>query len=142
MAAASPNVSKKFHSENNNFITATDEINANELETYIKERIRKGDFLPNTKFVLVAGSHHYINTKGEVVLGKTDYVLLQGFEQKLFSNLQKMKDDEGNSIWDKMNFSEQLVTIACSEEFSLQPPFEITYELSERFYNSKSEKED
>ena len=44
MAAASPNVSKKFHSENNNFITATDEINANELETYIKERIRKGVF--------------------------------------------------------------------------------------------------
>ena len=132
MATASPNVSEKFHSENNNFITANDEINANELETYIKERIRKGEFLPNTKFVLVAGSHHYIDEKGEVVPGKTDYVLLQGFEQKFFSNLQKMKDDEGNLIWDKMNFSEQLVTIACTENPNYQPPFNSTYELSER----------
>ena len=132
MAVALQNVSKKFHSENNNFITATDEISANELETYMKDRIRKGDFLPNTKFVLVAGSHHYIDERGKVVPGETDYVLLQGFEHKFFSNLQMMKDDQDNLIWDKLNFSEQLVTIACVEKPNYQPPFQSTYELSER----------
>ena len=122
----------KFHSENSIFITATDEINASEVEDHLKDRILKGDFLPNTKFVMVAGSHHGKQPDGEVVIGKTDYVLLQGFEHKVFSNLYKLKDKNEHFIWDEMNFEDDLVTIACDEKFSLQPPFESTYELSER----------
>ena len=113
----------KFHNENSNFITATVEINAYQLETHIKERILNRDFFPNTKFVVVAGSHHGLNYSGEVVPGMTDYKLLQGFEYKVFNNLYQIKDTEGNWIWEKMNFSYQLVTLACSttdgEEFEL-----------------------
>ena len=131
MAEAST-VSSKFHQDNSIFITATDEINASEVETYMKERILKGDFLANTKFVMVAGSHHGVNRNGEIVIGKTDYVLLQSFEHKVFSNLSKLKDKDGNNIWDEMNFDDELVTIACDEHLNFQPPFETTYELSER----------
>ena len=116
-------VSDKFHNENSNFITATVEINAYQLETHIKERIQNGDFFPNTKFVVIAGSHHGLNYSGEVVPGMTDYKLLQGFEYKVFNNLYQIKDSEGNRIWEKMNFSYELVTLACSttdgEEFDL-----------------------
>ena len=116
-------VSDKFHNENSNFITATVEINAYQLETHIKERILNGDFFPNTKFVVIAGSHHGLNYSGEVVPGMTDYKLLQGFEYKVFNNLYKIKDSEGNNIWEKMNFSYELVTLACStidqKEFDL-----------------------
>ena len=116
-------VSDKFHNENSNFITATVEINANQLETHIKERILNGDFFPNTKFVVIAGSHHGVNYSGEVIPGGTDYKLLQGFEYKVFNNLYQIKDSEGNRIWEKMNFSYELVTLACStvdgEEFDL-----------------------
>ena len=131
MAEAST-VSSKFHQDNSIFITATDEINASEVETYMKERILKGDFLANTKFVMVAGSHHGMNRNGEIVIGKTDYVLLQGFEHKVFSNLSELKDKDGNNIWEEMNFDDELVTIACDEHLNFQPPFETTYELSER----------
>ena len=131
MAEAST-VSSKFHQDNSIFITATDEINASEVETYMKERILKGDFLANTKFVMVAGSHHGMKTDGEVVIGKTDYILLQGFEHKVFSNLSKLKHKDENNIWDEMNFDDELVTIACDEHLNFQPPFETTYELSER----------
>ena len=106
-------VSDKFHNENSNFITATVEINANQLETHLKERIQNGDFFPNTKFVVVAGSHHGVNSDREVVPGMTDYTLLQGFEYKVFNNLYKLKDADGNSVWEKMNFSYELVTMAC-----------------------------
>ena len=116
-------VSNKFHNENSNFITANVAINASDLETHIKERILNGDFFPNTKFVVVAGSHHEEKPNGEVVPGMTDYTLLQGFEYKVFNNLYKLKDANGCSIWEKMNFSNELVTMACStnngEEFEL-----------------------
>ena len=104
----------KFHNENSNFITANVAINATDLETHIKERILNGDFFPNTKFVIVAGSHHRKKRDGEVVPGATDYKLLQSFEHKVFSRLHKLKDCDGNNIWDKMNFSYELVTLACS----------------------------
>ena len=109
-------VSDKFHNENSNFITATVEINAYQLETHMKERIQNQDFFPNTKFVVIAGSHHELNYHDEVVPGMTDYRLLQGFEYKVFNNLYKIKDSEGNRIWEKMNFSYELVTLACSTE--------------------------
>ena len=116
-------VANKFHNENSNFITATVEINANQLETHIKERILNGDFFPNTKFMVVAGSHHGVNPDMEVVPGMTDYTLLQGFEYKVFNSLYKLKDNEGHKIWDKMKFSYELVTITCSrvdgDEFEL-----------------------
>ena len=133
MAAA--NVSSKFHQENSIFITATDEINASEVENHIKERILKGDFLPNTKFIMVAGIHHEKpdRTDGMAKVDRTDYVLLQGFEHKVFSNLSKLKDKDGNNIWEKMNFDDELVTIACDEHPNLKkPPYKTTYELSER----------
>ena len=44
----------------------------------------------------------------------TDYILLQGFEYKVFSRLYELKDSDGNIIWEKMNFSYELVTLACS----------------------------
>ena len=104
-------VSDKFHNENSNFITANVAINASDLETHMKERIQNGDFFPNTKFVVIAGCHHGMKYSGEVVPGMTDYRLLQGFEYKVFNNLYQIKDSEGNRIWEKMNFSYELVTM-------------------------------
>ena len=116
-------VSDKFHNENSNFISATDAINAYQLESHIKERIQNGDFFPNTKFLVIAGSHHGMKYSGEVVPGRTDYILLQGFEYKVFSRLYELKDSEGNNIWEQMNYSYELVTLACStvdgKEFEL-----------------------
>ena len=109
-------MANKFHNENSNFITATVEIDATELETHIKERILNGDFFPNTKFVVVAGSHHGLNHSGEIVPGKTDYKLLQGFEYKVFNSLFQLNDSVGNNIWEQMNFSYELVTLACSSD--------------------------
>ena len=52
--------------------------------------------------------------KKKVVPRMTDYKLLQDFEHKIFSTLYELKDSDGNKIWEKMNFSCELVTMACS----------------------------
>ena len=78
----------KFHNENNQFITAKDEITADELEEYMKKHILKGEFQPNTKFILLAGIHHIKDKDGKVILGVTDFKLLEEYEHKLFSNLK------------------------------------------------------
>ena len=122
----------KFHSECNSFITTTDEINASELQDYLIYRIKKGDFFENTTFCTVAGIHHGLDREGKVVPGKTDYALLQGFDYKVFNALRNLKNEEtGKMIWNEMKFKKEIVPITCQENFSLKPPFESTYELSE-----------
>ena len=120
-------VTNKLH---NKFITAEGKITAEELETYISERILNGAFLPNTKFIMLAGVDHSKNKDGQVVLGGTDYRLLEDFEHKLFSNLYEIKDCDGDLIWDKMNFDDELITLASVEEFDMKT-FVCSYHLSE-----------
>ena len=76
----------------------------------------EGDFQPNTKFVLLAGIHHTKDKDGKVILGVTDFKLLEDFEHKLFSNMYDIKDPAGDLIWDKMKFDDKLLSLASSEE--------------------------
>ena len=78
----------KFRNKNNHFITAKDKITADELEEYVKECLMNDDFQPNTKFILLAGIHHIKDKDGKVILGVTDFKLLEEYEHKLFSNLK------------------------------------------------------
>ena len=122
----------KFHCESNSFITTTDEINATELQEYLTYRIKKGDFFQDTTFCTVAGIHHGLDSKGNIVPGKTDYALLQGFDYKVFNGLRRLKNEEsGGLFWKEKNFKKEIIPITCEEDFSLKPPFTIDYKLSE-----------
>ena len=120
----------KFHNEINQFITAKDKITADELEEYMKKCILNGEFQPNTKFVLMAGFNHTKDKDGKVILGVTDFSLLEDFEHKLFSNLYEIKDPAGDLIWDKMNFDDELVTLATYENLDMKT-FVPSYHLSD-----------
>ena len=62
----------------------------------------------------------------------TDYALLQGFDYKVFNALRNLKNEKtGKKIWNEMNFKKEIIPITCQENFSLKPPFDIIYELSE-----------
>ena len=97
--------SSKFHSQNCNFITATDEISAGDLKQELKTRILQGEFLPGTEFVMMSGNHHGINQRGQVVLGKTDATLTQGFYYGVFTYLSSLKGATSDrTLWEEMNF--------------------------------------
>ena len=120
----------KFHCENNILISAIGEIKPEDVEDYLSYRIKNGYFLKDTTFCVVTGINiNYID--GEVILGQTDFNLIQGFDNQVFNGLRGIKNEETEqSIWKEMNFKKELIPIACEENFSLKPPFAITYELS------------
>ena len=121
----------KFHSQNCNFITATDEISAGDLKQELKTRILQGEFLPGTEFVMISGTHHGMNPDGEVFLGKTDAVLTQGFYYGVFNYLAQMEGKvPGTKLWKEMNFERSLITITNAEELDMDT-FQTTYQLSE-----------
>ena len=131
-AILKPKSFHKFHSECNSFITTTDEINATEVQDYLIYRIKNGHFFENTTFCTIAGIHHGLDGEGKVVPGKTDFALLQGFDYKVFTTLRNMKDEvTGKLVWDEMKFKKEVIPIACEENPSFQPPFEIKYSLSD-----------
>ena len=74
------------HSQNNHFISFTEEVSASDITEYMVPRIKRKEFQPGTHFILVAGTHHGKN-KGKVEIGKTDFVLLQGFYHQLFTKM-------------------------------------------------------
>ena len=116
----------KFHCESNSFITTTDEINALEVLEYLTYRIKAGDFFEGTTFCTVAGIHHGKDRYGQVVPGKTDYALLQGFFYKVFNGLSNMKDDKtGKLIWNEMNYEKELIAITCDQN-SVTGEFELS----------------
>ena len=117
------------HSQNNHFISFTEEVNATHITEYMLPRIKRKEFKPGTHFILVAGTHHG-KVQGKVQLGSTDFVLLQGFYHKLFTDLLECPDEEnGESIWEKMDYSRELIPISATENLNMET-FELTYELS------------
>ena len=124
MASSSP-IKKvcKFHLENNVFISATEEINATELQDYVVELVKSGVLPSGTKFYLIGGIHHGKSQDKEVVEGQTDFTLLHGFYHKLYS---KIFD---SNIWDEKKYDFVLVPITCSEELDFKT-FHTTYKLS------------
>ena len=119
----------KFHNQNCNFITSTEAITASDMTRELKRRILQKEFLPNTKFVMFSGCHHGKNRHGEVVLGQTDFILNQGFYHMVFTNLSELKDEEGNNIWEEMNFKRKLITISTTETVDMKT-FESEFHLS------------
>ena len=104
---------EKFHCESN-FITTNNTINAQEVQDYLAYRIKNGDFYEDTTFCTIAGIHHGLDQDGQVVLGPTEFALLQGFMHKVFSELRKLKDEKtGKLIWDAMNFNREMIPITC-----------------------------
>ena len=96
MASSSPTKNIcKFRLENNVFISATEEINASELEEYIVELVQSGILPHGTIFYLMGGIHHGLNSEEEVIPGMTDFKLLQGFYHKIYSCLIEL------DIWDQ-----------------------------------------
>ena len=123
--------SSKFHSQNCNFITATDAISAGDLKQELKTRILQGEFLPGTEFVMISGIHHGMTPSGEVFLGKTDAVLTQGFYYGVFNYLAQMEGKTpGTKLWKEMNFERSLITITNAEDLDWNT-CQVNYLLSE-----------
>lgn len=117
------------HSQNNHFISFTDEVSASDITKYMVPRIQRKEFQPGTHFILVAGTHHGKN-QGKVEIGKTDFVLLQGFYHQLFSKMLEYQDPETKeSIWKQMGYSRELVPISAAENLNMKT-FELSFELS------------
>ena len=117
------------HSQNNHFISFTDEVSASDITEYMVPRIKRKEYQPGTHFIVVAGNHHgKIGDKVEI--GMTDFVLLQGFYHQLFTTLLECQDTETKeSIWKQMGYSRELVPISA-KEFMDEETFESTFELS------------
>ena len=119
-----------FHNYNNVFFSATEEINASQVAEYLKEKILERVFPKNTKIFLLAG-HHHGKIHGEVVTGRTDFTLLQGFYHKVFTDLMLLKDPNAGVIpWKEMNYERQVIPISCKEHLDFKT-FEATFELSD-----------
>ena len=114
----------KFRIENNVFISATEEINAHDLQTYLFELVLSG-FLPfGTTFYMIGGIHHGITQDKEAFEGQTDFTLLHGFYHQVYTKLCQLE------IWNKMEYDFSLVPITCSEEVN-KKTWQISYQFSE-----------
>ena len=114
----------KFVIENNVFISATDEINATELQECITKLVEDGTLPPGTIFYIIGGIHHGMGYNKKIVEGQTDFTLLHGFYHKVYSHLIKL------DIWHKREYGLKLVPITCAEELNMAT-FEVNYALSE-----------
>ena len=114
----------KFVIENNVFVSATDEINAAELQECITKLVEDGALPPRTSFYMIGGIHHGKGYNNEIVEGQTDFTLLHGFYHKVYSHLIKLE------IWNKREYGLKLVPITCSEELNFTT-FKTDYVLSD-----------
>ena len=105
MASSSKN---KFRLENNVFVSATEEINASELQAYMFNLVKEGLLPSGTTFYMIGGIHHGTTIDGKVIEGQTDFTLLHGFYHQVYNNLTQLE------VWDKMNYDYVLVPITCS----------------------------
>ena len=100
----------KFRLENNVFISAIEEINAHDLQTYLFE-LMLSEVLPSgTTFYMIGGIHHSLTQAEEVKEAKTDFTLLHGFYHQVYTKLIQLE------IWNKMKYDFTLAPITCSEE--------------------------
>ena len=77
MASALPTKKdSKFRIENNVFLSATEEIDASELQEYIVDLVECGNLPSGTIFYLIGGIHHG-KMDDKVFQGETDFRLLQ-----------------------------------------------------------------
>ena len=129
--AAAPTSFDKFQFEKNCLISANDEITPEELIEYLTYRIQNGDFCKGTTFCVVTGINCVKTKDGKVDLGRTDFNLIQKFDDQVFHELRNLKSEKsGELIWSDMDYKKELQPIATNEECLLQPPFTSTYKLS------------
>ena len=121
----------KFRLENNVFISATEEIDATELQTYIIDLVKDGLLPPQTVFYLIGGIHHGLNRDGEAIEGQTDFTLLHGFYHQVYTNASKLDS------WKEKKYDFVLVPVTCSAEIDYQT-WRETYKLSDISKNELS----
>ena len=124
MASNTIQKTSKFRIESNVFISATEEINASELQEYVVQLVSKGVLPIETTFYLIGGIHHGKTHDDKVVEGQTDFTLLHGFYHKLYTTLFHL------DVWKKKKYDFTLVPITCSEEFD-HKTFESKFSLSD-----------
>ena len=127
-----PTSFNKFHFETNRLISAKDEITPKELQEYLAYRIKNYEFSKGTTFCVVTGINCIKTKDGIVDLGRTDFNLIQNFDNQVFGGLRNLKSNKSvEVIWNDMNFKKELHPIATKEECSFQPPFNSTFTLTE-----------
>ena len=89
---------KILHMVHASHISATEEINARDLQTYLSELVLSGVLPFGTTFYMIGGIHHGITQDKEAYEGRTDFTLLHGFYHQLYSLLIQLE------IWDKMSY--------------------------------------
>ena len=114
----------KFRIENNVFISATEEINAHDLQTYLSELVLNGGLPFSTTFYMIGGIHHGIDQDKEAFEGRTDFTLLHGFYHQVYTKLIQLE------IWNKMKYDFTLVPITCSEEID-KTTWQTAYKFSD-----------
>ena len=114
----------KFRLENNVFISAIEEINAHDLQTYLSELVLTGGLPFGTTFYMIGGIHHGRDQDKKAFEGRTDFTLLHGFYHQVYTKLSQLE------IWNKMNYDFSLVPITCSEEIDTTT-WQTTYNFSD-----------
>lgn len=112
----------KFRIENNVFVSATEEINASELQECVIKLVTSRNLPFGTVFYLIGGIHHGKND-GKVIEGQTDFTLLQGFFHQVYTHLIELKE------WDGNQHDYVLIPVTCKSTPN-DETFESDYELS------------
>ena len=115
----SPKPSEVFHIERNVIITANEKINGTKLEKFLLNNLDK--FQEKTEFIVLSGHHHEISENNNTVsVGKTDHVLISGFNGafKRLDHHSKCSTCESNCLkcmWKGKKFENSNVTIETNE---------------------------
>ena len=125
----------KFRLENNVFISATEEINATELQTYIIDLVKDGLLPPQTVFYLIGGIHHGLNRDGEAIEGQTDFTLLHGFYHQVYTNASKLDS------WKEKKYDFVLIPITCSAEIDYKTNITVALRLYGTIHKNSGKKQ-
>ena len=105
--------------ERNVIITANEKINGTKLEKFLLNNLDK--FQEKTEFIVLSGHHHKINENNNTIsVGKTDHVLISGFNGafKRLDHHSKCSACESNCqkcMWKGKKFENSNVTIETNE---------------------------
>ena len=108
-----------FHVERNVIITANEKINGTKLEKFLLNNLDK--FQEKTEFIVLSGHHHEINEIDDTVsVGKTDHILISGFNGAFkrldhHSKSYSCKSNCQKCMWKGKNFENSSVTIETNE---------------------------
>ena len=136
-----------FKHQNNIFVTSTNEISAQDLQTYFMEKLSREDiqYPKGTVFYFIVGFHHSVSAKTDGKAGETDFGLTKDFYDWMIPRLKKfcgnmecqfcergkMDQCNSNSIWVEMEYQHELVQLSTKRIKGSKD----SYELSEMAIN-------